>query len=146
MPKLCNSCSKCYGMDNIGTYFTHAKPNVTRVQSATQCSPCHWHHHHSWWCFPDASQSLIKGEKLAYPRPRSEAAIVRSGKLDLRCHSTTSRNRWKSFNSGFWDQDGTKEILAKAPSFHCGKPNLIHVQVLRNGLPGYILCTCVNLM
>ena len=37
-PKLwCNSCSKCYGMDCFGTYFTHAHScDVTRVQSATE--------------------------------------------------------------------------------------------------------------
>ena len=33
----CNPCSKCYGMDCFGTYFTHAQTcNVTRVQSATE--------------------------------------------------------------------------------------------------------------
>ena len=31
----CNSCSKCYGMDCFGTYFTHVQTgDVTRVQSA----------------------------------------------------------------------------------------------------------------
>ncbi len=31
------SCSKCYGMDCFGTYFTHVKPcNDVRVQSATE--------------------------------------------------------------------------------------------------------------
>ena len=35
--KACNSCSKCYAMDCLGTYFLYMpKPNVTRVQSATQ--------------------------------------------------------------------------------------------------------------
>ena len=33
----CNSCSKCYGMDCSGTYFTHVQTcDVTRVQSATE--------------------------------------------------------------------------------------------------------------
>ena len=33
----CNSCSKCYGMDCFGTYFTHVQTcDVTRVQSATE--------------------------------------------------------------------------------------------------------------
>ena len=32
-----HTCSKCYGMDCFGTYFTHAQTcNVTRVQSATE--------------------------------------------------------------------------------------------------------------
>ena len=37
-PKLqCNMCSKCYGMDCFGTYFTHVQScNVTCVQSATE--------------------------------------------------------------------------------------------------------------
>ena len=37
-PKVwCNPCSKCYGMDCFGTYFTHVQScDVTRVQSATQ--------------------------------------------------------------------------------------------------------------
>ena len=37
-PKLwCNPCSKCYGMDCFGTYFTHVQScDVTRVQSATE--------------------------------------------------------------------------------------------------------------
>ena len=30
-------CSRCYGMDCFGTYFTHVQScNVTRVQSATE--------------------------------------------------------------------------------------------------------------
>ena len=29
-PKLMQLMFKCYGMDCLGTYFTHAKPNVTR--------------------------------------------------------------------------------------------------------------------
>ena len=33
----CNSCSKCYGMDFSGTYFTHVQTcDVTRVQSAIE--------------------------------------------------------------------------------------------------------------
>ena len=33
----CNPCSKCYGMDCFGTYFTHAQScDVTHVQSATE--------------------------------------------------------------------------------------------------------------
>ena len=33
----CNSCSKCYGMDCFGTYFTHIQTcDATRVQSATE--------------------------------------------------------------------------------------------------------------
>ena len=33
----CNPCSKCYGMDCYGTYFTHAQScDVTHVQSATE--------------------------------------------------------------------------------------------------------------
>ena len=33
----CNSCSKCYGMDCFGTYFTHVQTcDVTHVQSATE--------------------------------------------------------------------------------------------------------------
>ena len=33
----CNSCSKCYGMDCFGSYFTHVQTcDVTRVQSATE--------------------------------------------------------------------------------------------------------------
>ena len=33
----CNPCSKCYGMDCFGTYFTHVQTcNVTRVESATE--------------------------------------------------------------------------------------------------------------
>ena len=37
-PKLwCNPCSKCYGVDCFGTYFTHAEScDVIRVQSATE--------------------------------------------------------------------------------------------------------------
>ena len=37
-PKLwCNPCSKCYGMECFGTYFTHVQScDVTRVQSATE--------------------------------------------------------------------------------------------------------------
>ena len=32
-----NSCSKCYGMDCFGAYFTHVQTcDVTRVQSATE--------------------------------------------------------------------------------------------------------------
>ena len=38
VPNLwCNSCSKCYGMDCFGTYFTHVQTcDVTHVQSATE--------------------------------------------------------------------------------------------------------------
>ena len=33
----CDSCSKCYGMDCFGTYFTHVQTcDVTHVQSATE--------------------------------------------------------------------------------------------------------------
>ena len=33
----CNSCAKCYGMDCLGTCFTHVQTcDVTRVQSATE--------------------------------------------------------------------------------------------------------------
>ena len=33
----CHSCSKCYGMDCFGTYFTHVQASdVTRVQSAAE--------------------------------------------------------------------------------------------------------------
>ena len=33
----CSTCSKCYGMDCFGTYFTHVQTcDVTRVQSATE--------------------------------------------------------------------------------------------------------------
>ena len=33
----CNSCSKCYGMDCFGTYFTHVQTcDATRVQCATE--------------------------------------------------------------------------------------------------------------
>ena len=33
----CNSCSKCYGVDCFGTYFTHVQTcDVTHVQSATE--------------------------------------------------------------------------------------------------------------
>ena len=37
-PKLwCNPCSKCYGVDCFGTYFTHVQScDVTRLQSATE--------------------------------------------------------------------------------------------------------------
>ena len=33
----CNPCSKCYGVDCFGTYFTHVQScDVTRLQSATE--------------------------------------------------------------------------------------------------------------
>ena len=36
----CNSCSKCYGMDCFGAYFTHVQTcDVTRVQSARNGRP-----------------------------------------------------------------------------------------------------------
>ena len=46
-PKLwCNPCSRCYGMDCFGTYFTHVQScDVTRAQSATGwTAPVHTSH------------------------------------------------------------------------------------------------------
>ena len=145
-PKLwCNPCSKCYGMDCFGTYFTHVQScDVTRVQSATE------------WTASVHTSHMSK----AVMKPVFK--VLRNGLLRYILH--TCPKLWCNPCSKCYGMDcfGTyfthvqscdvthvqsaTEWTASVHTSHMSKAVMKPVfKVLRNGLLRYILHTCPKL-
>ena len=120
--KWCNACSKCYGMDCFGTYFTHVQTcDVTRVQSATERT---------------ASVHTLHMSKPVMPLVFK---VLRNGLLRYILY--TCPNLWWNSCSKCYEINS-----ASVHTLHMSKPVMPLVfKVLRNGLLRYILYTCTNL-
>ena len=115
------SCSKCYGMDCFGAYFTHVLTcDDVRVQSATE------------WT------GSVHTLHMSKPVMTFVFKVLRKG----RCPNLW----WRSCSKCYaMDCFGTYST-ASVHTLHMSNPVLMFVfKVLRNGLLRHILCTCSNL-
>ena len=139
------SCSKCYGVDCFGTYFTHVQTceNV-RVQSATE------------WT------ASVQTLHMSKPVKTFVFKVLRSGLLRYILY--TCPNLWKRSCSKCYGVDcfstyfthvqtcenvrvqSATEWTASVHTLHMSKPVKTFVfKMLRSGLLRYILYTCPNL-
>ena len=151
------SCSKCYGMDCFGTYFTHAQTcDYVRVQSATEWTAS-VHTLHMPKPVITFVFKVLRNGLLRYIH-----MLLRNGLL--RYIRYTCPNLWLRSCSKCYGMDcfGTyfthaqtcdyvrvqsaTEWTAWVHTLHMPKPVITFVfKVLRNGLLRYILYTCPNL-
>ena len=132
-PKLwCNPCSRCYGMDCFGTYFTHVQScDVTRVQGATE------------WTASVHTSHMSKA--VMYPVFK----VLRNGLLRYILH--TCPKLWCTPCSKCYGMDCFGTYFTHVQS--CDVPRVqsatewtASVQLhTRNGLLRYILHTCLKL-
>ena len=116
------SCSKCYGMDCFGTYFTHAQTcDYVRVQSATERTA--------------SVHTLPNAQTCDYIGVQSATEWTASVHMLHATHAETC---------DYVRVQSATEWTASVHTLHMPKPVIMFLtfKVLRNGLLRYILYTC----
>ena len=159
----CNSCSKCYGIDCFGTYFTYVHLNlwcIPRVQSATEWTALvHTLHMPRLWCNM-CSQSAIWAASVHTSHVKPVMfQVLRNGLLRFILHTLSCNSCSKCYGMDcfgtYCTHDQTCDVTrvqsatewtASVHTAHMSKLVMYLVfKVLQNGLLRYILHTCPNL-